>query len=104
MARSFWGNSSFMHAFCPSHGASRGILAIMDVNLISHSHVSIHDGFVVIEAVWVRSGLQVNFIVVYAPQELSKTRLLWIDIYNFIFNSSGECIIMGDFNEVRDES
>ncbi|XP_023769286.1 uncharacterized protein LOC111917882 [Lactuca sativa] len=104
MARSFWGNYSFMHAFSPSRAASGGILAIWDVDLISHNHVSVHDGFVVIEAVWVRSGLQVNFIVVYAPQGLSKKRLLWIDIYNFISNSSGECIIMGDFNEVRDES
>ena len=51
MDRSFGGNSSFMHAFSPSRGASRGILAIWDVDLISHNHVSVHDGFVVIEAV-----------------------------------------------------
>lgn len=93
-----------MHAFSPSSGASGGILAIWDVDLISQNRISIHDGFVVIEAVWVRSGLLVNFIVVYAPQGISNKRLLWNDIYNFISNSMGECIVMGDFNEVRDES
>lgn len=104
MVRSLWGNSSFMHTFSPSRGAFDSVLFIWDLDSISHNRVFIHDGFVAIEVVWVRSALQVLFIAVYAPQGLNNKILLQNEIYNTISNFSGEYIVMGDFNEVRDDS
>lgn len=65
-----------MHSFSPSCGASGGIIAIRDLDSISHTRVLIHDWNVAIPAVWVHLGLKVVFIVVYASQGLNNKRLL----------------------------
>ncbi|GJW60643.1 RNA-directed DNA polymerase, eukaryota [Tanacetum coccineum] len=40
-------------------------------------------------------------IAIYAPQALSKKRMLWGYLHDVISRWSGEVIVMGDFNEVR---
>lgn len=43
-------------------------------------------------------------ISVYVPHLLSKKRLLWDYLAHIIDKWDGETLVMGDFNEVRDES
>lgn len=65
-------------------GASGGILAIWDLDSITKNNVIISDCFIVVEAVWVHTGLDVMFIVVYAPQGISNKRVLWDRISSLI--------------------
>nr|GEV37523.1 hypothetical protein [Tanacetum cinerariifolium] len=52
---------------------------------------------------WVPSSTKLLIISIYAPQELSVKKMLW-DYFHHLINSwDGECVILGDFNEVRFE-
>ncbi|GJS09721.1 RNA-directed DNA polymerase, eukaryota [Tanacetum coccineum] len=42
-------------------------------------------------------------ISVYAPQDLTERRMLWDFIHHLIDSWDGECVLLGDFNEVRFE-
>ena len=42
-------------------------------------------------------------ISVYAPQSITDKRSLWSYITSLITRWNGECMVMGDFNEVRNE-
>lgn len=102
--RSFWGNLSFSHAFSPSRGASGGIIVIWDPDYISKKRVIISGYFVAVEARWLRKNLEVMFSLVYAPQDAESKRILWDRLHHMINSFQGECVLMGDFNVVRDES
>ncbi|CAI9294636.1 unnamed protein product [Lactuca saligna] len=80
VVRSLWGNASCCYAYSPS----RGNLGV--------------------EGVWVSSGVEVVFVSVYAPQGTDSKRQLWGEIGQLMNSCSGEFVLMGDFNEVRDES
>nr|GEY59397.1 putative RNA-directed DNA polymerase, eukaryota, reverse transcriptase zinc-binding domain protein [Tanacetum cinerariifolium] len=45
--------------------------------------------------------MQLLVISVYAPQSFTSKRLLWDFITSLINQWNGECLVMGDFNEVR---
>ncbi|GKC42073.1 RNA-directed DNA polymerase, eukaryota [Tanacetum coccineum] len=45
--------------------------------------------------------LKLLVISVYAPQSLSSKKMLWSYISSLIVRWNGECLVMGDFNEVR---
>nr|GEX74088.1 RNA-directed DNA polymerase, eukaryota, reverse transcriptase zinc-binding domain protein [Tanacetum cinerariifolium] len=48
---------------------------------------------------WIFNGKKMLIICIYAPQELSKRKLLWDYLIFVIDNWNGEVVIMGDFNE-----
>ncbi|GJZ50302.1 RNA-directed DNA polymerase, eukaryota [Tanacetum coccineum] len=50
---------------------------------------------------WISNGKKMLIICIYAPQELSKKKLLWDYLIFVIDNWNGEVVIMGDFNAVR---
>lgn len=104
IARSFWGNNSFSYVFSPSCGASGGILLLWDLDaiIVNSSHISAN--FTIIEAIWASSGLPVMFLVIYAPQGAECKRIIWDNLLQIINSFQGECVLMGDFNEVRDET
>lgn len=60
----FWGNSSSSHVFSPSRGASGGNITIWDPVVISHNNIVISYFFVMVEATWWNSGLNIMFISV----------------------------------------
>ncbi|GJX75161.1 cytochrome P450 [Tanacetum coccineum] len=62
------------------------------------------DGFLAIKGTWLPVDTACLFIVVYTPQCIHKKKALW-DALNLII-SSHDCltIILGDYNEVRNES
>ncbi|GKA49159.1 RNA-directed DNA polymerase, eukaryota, partial [Tanacetum coccineum] len=52
---------------------------------------------------WVPTSTKHRVISVYAPQKLSERKILWDYILHLIDSWDGECVILGDFNEVRQE-
>nr|GEV13927.1 RNA-directed DNA polymerase, eukaryota [Tanacetum cinerariifolium] len=54
--------------------------------------------------VWLKTGVDILMVVVYAPQELRDKRILWDYLEHVINQWDGEVVIMGDFNEVRFKS
>lgn len=79
-------------------------MVIWGPNLFIHNKVIIFYWYVVLEGVWAVSGMHVLLISVYAPQRDDCKRQLLDEISILIASLSGECVVMGDFNEVRDES
>ncbi|GJT37332.1 RNA-directed DNA polymerase, eukaryota, reverse transcriptase zinc-binding domain protein [Tanacetum coccineum] len=81
-----------------------GILCVWDSNSLKKLNTTVSDYFVLIRGVWVPNGKQMLIISVYAPQELSKKKMLWHYLSHVIANWKGKVIIMGDFNEVQNKA
>ncbi|GJZ28391.1 retrovirus-related pol polyprotein from transposon TNT 1-94 [Tanacetum coccineum] len=74
--KALWGNFSFDYVFSPFVGYSRGILCVWDPTLFLKDNL--------------RSLIQ-----------LTEKRILWDYLRHMIDTWDGECVLLGDFNEVR---
>ncbi|GJZ00356.1 RNA-directed DNA polymerase, eukaryota, reverse transcriptase zinc-binding domain protein [Tanacetum coccineum] len=99
--RRCWGNYTFDHLHCNSVGNSGIILYVWDPNAFLKSNYKISDYFVIIRGVWIKSGIDLLIIAVYAPHDSRDKQMLWDYLVHVINQWHGETIIMGDFNEVR---
>nr|GEW57794.1 RNA-directed DNA polymerase, eukaryota [Tanacetum cinerariifolium] len=75
VVKNLWGNMLFDFATSSARGRSRGT--------------------------WLANNVDLLFISVYSPQELSLKRVLWNYMLETLNRWQGEVIIIGDFNEVR---
>ncbi|GKE85592.1 MAK10-like protein, partial [Tanacetum coccineum] len=82
--KTLWGNSSFDYALSSSLGNSGGILCVWEPTLFVKDNITLSD----------------NFLAVI---DLTEKRVLWDYILHLINRWDGDCVIMGDFNEVRTE-
>ncbi|GJW02192.1 RNA-directed DNA polymerase, eukaryota [Tanacetum coccineum] len=99
--RACWGNYTFDYAHSDSVGNSGGILCIWDPNSFQKDNVTVSDFFIIIRGTWLKSGVKILMVAVYAPHDLRDKKILW-DYLEYIINRwDGEVLIMGDFNEVR---
>ncbi|GJT04678.1 RNA-directed DNA polymerase, eukaryota [Tanacetum coccineum] len=99
-----WGNVNFNYVHSDSIGNSGGILCIWDPNSFRKDSVTVSDYFVIVRSVWIKSGMDILIVVVYAPHDVRDKRLLW-DYLSHVSNQwAGEVVMMGDFNEVRYKS
>ncbi|GJZ53043.1 RNA-directed DNA polymerase, eukaryota, partial [Tanacetum coccineum] len=80
---------------------SGGILCTWDSSIFHKEHHIISDNFVALYGTWIPNQLKLLVISVYAPQSLSSKQMLWSYISSLIVRWNGECLVMGDFNEVR---
>ncbi|GJY10780.1 RNA-directed DNA polymerase, eukaryota [Tanacetum coccineum] len=101
--KALWGNSSFNFAASHSIGNSGSILCVWEPNLFVKDNVTAYDYFLAIIGTWVPTSTKLLIISVYAPQDLSKRKVLWDFIRNMVDRWDGETIIWGDFNEVHSE-
>ncbi|PWA38384.1 cytochrome P450 [Artemisia annua] len=62
------------------------------------------DGFIAIYGEWINTQMACLMIVVYAPQDVTSKRSLWIRLNNLVLSFQAASIVLGDFNEVRFES
>ncbi|GKB76812.1 RNA-directed DNA polymerase, eukaryota, partial [Tanacetum coccineum] len=81
----------FQEAFCSGVGFFG--LFFKETHIIS-------DHFLVLYGSWKPNKTKLLVISIYAPQSLAEKRLLWNYISLLISRWGGECIVMGDFNEV----
>ncbi|GJU17261.1 RNA-directed DNA polymerase, eukaryota [Tanacetum coccineum] len=96
-----WGNYIFEHLYSEAIGTSGGILCMWDPNVFHKEHHSISDNFVALYGTWNPTKAKILVISIYAPQAITEKRSLWNYITSLITRWDGECIVMGDFNEVR---
>nr|GEX03504.1 nucleotide-binding alpha-beta plait domain-containing protein [Tanacetum cinerariifolium] len=99
--RSCWGNSIFEHLHSNSVGNSGGILCVWDPNAFRKYNHTISDYFVIIRGVWLKNGIDLTIIAVYAPHDPRDKFMLWEYLGHVVNQWHGEVVIMGDFNEVR---
>ncbi|GJV13679.1 RNA-directed DNA polymerase, eukaryota [Tanacetum coccineum] len=97
--RSCWGNSNFDYVHSDSVGNSGGILCIWDPNSFRRSSFTRSDYFVIVRGVWLKSGIDLMIVVVYAPQEAKEKRMLWDYLAHVSNQWVGKLVMMGDFNE-----
>nr|GEU76016.1 zinc finger, CCHC-type [Tanacetum cinerariifolium] len=96
-----WGNYAFDFVHSDSVGNSGGILCIWDPISFRKNNVTVSGYFCMVRGVWLKTGVDILMVVVYAPQELRDKRILW-DYWEHVINQwDGEVVIIGDFNEVR---
>lgn len=99
-----WGNLAFEYEHSDSVGNSGGILCIWDPNSFRGSSKTIYDYFVIIRCEWLKIGVNLLIVVVYAPHDLREKRQWWDYLVHVINQRDGEVVLMGDFNEVRNKS
>ncbi|GJX22998.1 RNA-directed DNA polymerase, eukaryota [Tanacetum coccineum] len=99
--KDLWGNSFFDFSFSSSVGLSGGILCVWDPNSFVKDNATISDYFVAVRGTWLSTATKVMFVSIYAPQDISEKKSLWEYITHIIDTWDGECIILGDFNEVK---
>ncbi|XP_022041021.1 uncharacterized protein LOC110943591 [Helianthus annuus] len=63
-----------------------------------------HQRFLVISSDLVQSGIRLNVVNLYAPNDAVLRRGVWSDLLQIRNSLPGLWIVMGDFNEVRDSS
>ncbi|GKE24381.1 RNA-directed DNA polymerase, eukaryota [Tanacetum coccineum] len=86
-----------------SLGFPGGLLCLWDSSVFLKENHIISDNFLVLYGSWKPNKIKLLVISIYAPQSLAEKRLLWNYISLLISRWGGECIVMGDFNEVRCE-
>ncbi|PWA62831.1 cytochrome P450 [Artemisia annua] len=101
IVQSMWGHSLFDFLVKKSDGKSGGIMAIWDPSKFAMSNSTIGDGFLALSGKWIPYDADCIFVVVYAPQELSRKKKLWMDIKALVDLANSISVVMGDFNEVR---
>ncbi|GJT39353.1 RNA-directed DNA polymerase, eukaryota [Tanacetum coccineum] len=95
------GNSSFDYALSSSLGNSGGILCVWEPTLFVKDNVTSSDNFLAVMGTWVPSSSKLLIISVYAPQDLTKKRVLWDYTLHLIHRWDGYCVIMGNFNKKK---
>ncbi|GKC40920.1 RNA-directed DNA polymerase, eukaryota [Tanacetum coccineum] len=96
-----WGNSNFEHLFSEAIGNSGGILCTWDPNVFLKEQHILSDNFVALFGSWIPTKTKMLIISIYAPQPRTEKRSLWNYIMSLVTRWHGDCIVMGDFNEVR---
>ncbi|GJX45301.1 RNA-directed DNA polymerase, eukaryota [Tanacetum coccineum] len=96
-----WGNFTFEYLISGALGNSGGILCVWDPNVFCKDHHIISDNFVALYGTWKSSKSKMLLISIYAPQAITDKRVLWSYISSLLARWDGDCIVMGDFNEVR---
>ncbi|GJZ41446.1 RNA-directed DNA polymerase, eukaryota [Tanacetum coccineum] len=97
-----WGNSNYDFVCSDS-------LVVREVSLVFGRQLSSRKDNVTISIIfmpsvdgtWLPSNSKILFIVIYAPQPVTRKRILWDYISSILVRWKGESILMGDFNEVR---
>nr|GEV20669.1 RNA-directed DNA polymerase, eukaryota [Tanacetum cinerariifolium] len=99
-----WGNFAFDYVHSDSVGNSGGILCVWDPNSFRRSNITISDYFIMIRGMWLKTGVNLLIVAVYAPHDLRGKRMLWDYLTHVINQWDGKVVTMGDFNDVRYKS
>nr|GFA35100.1 RNA-directed DNA polymerase, eukaryota [Tanacetum cinerariifolium] len=86
-----------------SIGNSGGILCVWEETIFKKVDVSISDNFMALYGIWLLTNSKILIVVIYAPQSFGLKRILWDYISGLITRWNEETIVLGGFNEVRNE-
>ncbi|GKD60029.1 RNA-directed DNA polymerase, eukaryota [Tanacetum coccineum] len=77
------------------------LVIISSMPIFQKDNHIISDNFIALFGKWRANQTRMLIVSVYAPQAVSLKRTLWSYLSSLINRWNGECIVLGDFNEVR---
>ncbi|GKF23451.1 RNA-directed DNA polymerase, eukaryota [Tanacetum coccineum] len=83
---------------------SGGIICLWNNLVFLKSNIICNENYIVVDGFWIPNDVNIRWILVYAPKNLSSKIALWFSLSNLIANWDGMLVMMGDFNEVRKAS
>lgn len=83
-------------------GRSGGLLCVWDPTYFIRSGVFKNRRYLIITGNIKATGERVNIFNIYAPNDPGERRFLWNELLEKRWLCSGLCVMVGDFNEVRD--
>ncbi|MFS7999333.1 putative RNA-directed DNA polymerase [Helianthus anomalus] len=100
----FWGRAEFKVAVVDSQGRSGGRACLWSPTVFRCVDTYYNRHFIIVSGFLVQSGCKINLVNVYAPNDAISRRGVWMEIMGFRNSLQGLWVMMGDFNDVRDES
>lgn len=97
----FWGRSMFEFDYVDAVGRSGGMLSIWDSSYFHKTGSYKHRRYLVTTGVIGPLGCIINFINIYAPNDMMERRELWVELLELRGRLRGLAVFLGDFNEVR---
>ncbi|KAJ0918826.1 putative RNA-directed DNA polymerase [Helianthus annuus] len=94
----------FRMATVDAIGASGGLASMWDPTVFTCTEVISSRFFLCVCGLLIPTGMRLNIVNVYASNDPSTRKLLWLDLLHLKNSKQGLWIFLGDFNEVRDES
>lgn len=101
VANAIWSQQDFVFCQVPSNIQSGGLLCVWNKNCFDAVGAFARNVFLCVEGRWNGGTTLISLINVYAPQDNTCKRSLWLDICSYLATSSTLFCIMGDFNSVR---
>nr|GEV48074.1 RNA-directed DNA polymerase, eukaryota [Tanacetum cinerariifolium] len=98
-----WGNSNYNYVYSEAVGNSGGILYVWEATIFKKDYATISDNFVAIYGTWLPSNSKVLFVAIYAPQQVSRKRILWDYVSTLIDRWNGEFISASGLVDVKIE-
>nr|GEW22148.1 RNA-directed DNA polymerase, eukaryota [Tanacetum cinerariifolium] len=92
---------SFDFATCSAQGRSSGILGVWDKVMFQMQHTYSMKSCLCVEGTWMSTNTNLLFMSIYAPQDISRKRQIWLYVSGMINRWNGEVLVMRDFTEVR---
>ncbi|XP_021995752.1 uncharacterized protein LOC110892926 [Helianthus annuus] len=99
----YWGQADMEWDFVDAIGRSGGIVSTWDPGIFSKQDVIKNESFLVVTGRIAGSNITLNVVNVYASCDVVRRRELWDELKRTKGNSEGLWIMIGDFNEVREE-
>ena len=96
-----WGNSSFNFSFCPSEGASGGLLIMWDTKEVEVWSSVSRTHFLLIHGRFVHSSEEFYLVNVYAPCGSRDKEALWGSLATQLLLRGKRVCVCRDFNAVR---
>lgn len=99
----YWDISDFTSVAVGSRGKSGGLLSIWNSSLFYNVEVIKCHSFILVSGNWCGISVKMNFINVYAPDDIDERSQLWSDLLRMKRSGHGIWLVMGDYNEVREK-
>ncbi|KAJ0555890.1 putative AP endonuclease 1, Endonuclease/exonuclease/phosphatase superfamily [Helianthus annuus] len=99
----FWGKVDMEWDFVDARGRSGGIVSAWDPGIFSKQGEIKNESFLVVTGRIAGSDIILNIVNVYAPCDVMRRRELWDELKRIKVSKEGLWILIGDFNEVREE-
>ncbi|XP_022032062.1 uncharacterized protein LOC110933133 [Helianthus annuus] len=101
MFNQFWGRAAYKLAVVNSHGRSGGLACLWCSGVFRCDDVLYNRYFIVVSGTLIQSESRINFVNVYAPNDVACRRAVWLELLGVRNSRQGWWVMMGDFNEVR---
>lgn len=101
--RRLWGSGDFDYVFVGSQGQGGGLLSCWNNNLFAKKNVISRNDCIIIQGNWFDIPDPVAIINIYASQDPCKREELWQFLSGILEAWRGVAVLLGDFNDVREE-